>query len=308
MYNEMKNLSLVERFNELKPQAPKSFLLFFVGDFIEFFGADAGKISQLANLTLTRRTDSNGQSLPMCGMPYHSASSQILSLCEQGYAFSMACGDDVMPVQSIGVSGINCSTCGEHAKLWVQPANQTELAYCLHCAKEGLSPARKLKNLKTKQKKTSKSVVKVMLRKIDHENFEGTKKFAEAEMLMIDASEHFAFFDRKKYVGLVQGNTAHLELAVDRHDLRERYSLTHKQSGAKVVSVASPKLAKEAAADFEKIQIWDKVTVKTKFVKEYPEELKLIVELREKYRKLSDEFISEQKRKILVKKLQNSVV
>ncbi len=59
-------------------------LLFRLGDFYEMFGEDARKASEILGITLTRRGVKKDQSVPMCGVPYHSASRYILRLLKAG--------------------------------------------------------------------------------------------------------------------------------------------------------------------------------------------------------------------------------
>jgi len=59
-------------------------LMFRLGDFYEMFGEDAHKASEILGITLTRRGVKKEQSVPMCGVPHHSASRYILRLLKAG--------------------------------------------------------------------------------------------------------------------------------------------------------------------------------------------------------------------------------
>lgn len=75
----MKVSPLMEQYFRLKEENKDSVLFFRLGDFYEMFEKDAIEISALLNLTLTHRVDT-----PMCGVPYHAASSYIKRLLDAG--------------------------------------------------------------------------------------------------------------------------------------------------------------------------------------------------------------------------------
>src|SRR3954447_13328156 len=58
---------------------PDTLLLFRLGDFYEMFFEDAKEASVLLNVALTKRN-----TVPMCGVPYHSAPSYIAKLIKAG--------------------------------------------------------------------------------------------------------------------------------------------------------------------------------------------------------------------------------
>ena len=59
-------------------------MFFRLGDFYEMFFEDAVMASQILNITLTGRDAGKEQRVPMCGVPYHSASSYIAKLINEG--------------------------------------------------------------------------------------------------------------------------------------------------------------------------------------------------------------------------------
>lgn len=83
---------MMRQYLQLKAQA-KSYLLFYrMGDFYELFYEDAEKGARLLNLTLTKRGSSNGEPIPMAGVPFHSlegylarlvALGESIAICEQ---------------------------------------------------------------------------------------------------------------------------------------------------------------------------------------------------------------------------------
>ncbi|MCX5785988.1 MAG: DNA mismatch repair protein MutS [Elusimicrobia bacterium] len=70
---------LMQQYQTLKNSCPQAILFFRLGDFYEMFSEDAAAASALLGLTLTAR---NG--VPMCGIPYHSASGYISKLLALG--------------------------------------------------------------------------------------------------------------------------------------------------------------------------------------------------------------------------------
>lgn len=68
-----------------KDRVGDALLLFRLGDFYESFGEDAARVSQLLELTLTKR-----QGVPMCGIPWHASESYIDKLLVKGYAVAIA--------------------------------------------------------------------------------------------------------------------------------------------------------------------------------------------------------------------------
>jgi len=69
-----------------KKQYPDAILFFRMGDFYEMFYEDAIKGSQVLELALTSRSkDSDGNPIPMCGVPHHASDTYILRLVKRGY-------------------------------------------------------------------------------------------------------------------------------------------------------------------------------------------------------------------------------
>ncbi|NNM55407.1 MAG: DNA mismatch repair protein MutS [Spirochaetales bacterium] len=70
---------MMRQYLALKAQHQDKILFFRLGDFYEMFLEDAHEASKLLGLTLTQR-----QGVPMCGIPYHAASSYIKKLLDLG--------------------------------------------------------------------------------------------------------------------------------------------------------------------------------------------------------------------------------
>ena len=72
---------MMNQYRQIKSGLPKDALLLFrLGDFYEMFFEDAKLGSQILNLALTKRN-----SVPMCGIPYHAASTYVAKLLKSGY-------------------------------------------------------------------------------------------------------------------------------------------------------------------------------------------------------------------------------
>ena len=79
---------MVEQYNEIKNQHQDELLFFRLGDFYEMFNQDALIASRELNLTLTKRSNSNGD-MPMCGVPYHAVDGYIAKLVKKGYRIAI---------------------------------------------------------------------------------------------------------------------------------------------------------------------------------------------------------------------------
>jgi DNA mismatch repair protein MutS len=74
---------LMRQYHALKQQVPQALLMFRLGDFYELFYDDAITAARELEITLTSR--SKDQSVPMCGVPHHSAEGYIARLIQRGY-------------------------------------------------------------------------------------------------------------------------------------------------------------------------------------------------------------------------------
>ncbi len=70
---------LMQQYMDIKAKYPDIILFFRLGDFYEMFGEDAVKASPILEVVLTKR-----QTVPMCGVPYHSAGNYIRKLIKAG--------------------------------------------------------------------------------------------------------------------------------------------------------------------------------------------------------------------------------
>ena len=79
----------LQQYLKIKSGYPHTLLFYHVGDFYELFFDDAKKISELLNITLTKRGSSNGKPVPMAGVPIHAADNYIARLVRLGESIAI---------------------------------------------------------------------------------------------------------------------------------------------------------------------------------------------------------------------------
>ncbi|BDV43418.1 DNA mismatch repair protein MutS [Geotalea uraniireducens] len=76
---------MMRQYLEIKADYPDAILFFRLGDFYEMFLDDAVKASRILDITLTSRNKgTDGADVPLCGVPFHSATPYIARLIEAG--------------------------------------------------------------------------------------------------------------------------------------------------------------------------------------------------------------------------------
>ena len=75
---------MMQQYWKLKNQHPDQLMFYRMGDFYEIFYEDAKKAAKLLDITLTARGQSAGQSIPMCGIPFHAAEGYLAKLVKLG--------------------------------------------------------------------------------------------------------------------------------------------------------------------------------------------------------------------------------
>jgi len=76
---------MMAQFLGIKAQYPGALLFYRMGDFYEMFFDDAIAASQALDIALTKRGQHEGQDIPMCGVPVHSAEGYLLALIRKGF-------------------------------------------------------------------------------------------------------------------------------------------------------------------------------------------------------------------------------
>ena len=79
-----RNTPVMRQYLGFKAEYPGSMLFFRMGDFYEMFYDDAKKAAQKLDITLTRRKQSNGEDIPMAGVPAHSMENYLARLVRGG--------------------------------------------------------------------------------------------------------------------------------------------------------------------------------------------------------------------------------
>ncbi|WP_421020696.1 hypothetical protein, partial [Klebsiella pneumoniae] len=75
---------MMQQYLKLKAQHPEELLFYRMGDFYELFYDDAKRASQLLDISLTKRGSSNGEPIPMAGVPYHAVEGYLAKLVQLG--------------------------------------------------------------------------------------------------------------------------------------------------------------------------------------------------------------------------------
>lgn len=75
---------MMQQYLTIKMQHPHSLMFYRMGDFYELFFDDAHKAAKLLGITLTHRGKTNGEPIPMAGVPYHAAEGYLARLVKKG--------------------------------------------------------------------------------------------------------------------------------------------------------------------------------------------------------------------------------
>ena len=81
---------MMMQYLKIKAEHQNQVVFYRMGDFYELFYDDAKKASRLLDITLTARGKSNGQPIPMAGIPYHAAEGYIAKLVKMGESVAIA--------------------------------------------------------------------------------------------------------------------------------------------------------------------------------------------------------------------------
>ena len=97
-----KHTPMMRQYLAIKADHPDKLLFYRMGDFYELFMQDAEKAAQLLDLTLTARGNSNGQRVPMAGVPVHAAENYLGRLVKAGESVAI-CEQTSDPATSKGL-------------------------------------------------------------------------------------------------------------------------------------------------------------------------------------------------------------
>ncbi|PIL21164.1 DNA mismatch repair protein MutS [Puniceibacterium antarcticum] len=76
---------MMAQYQEIKAQYKDALLFYRMGDFYEMFFDDAVAASAALDIALTKRGKHDGDDIPMCGVPVHSAEGYLLTLIRKGF-------------------------------------------------------------------------------------------------------------------------------------------------------------------------------------------------------------------------------
>ncbi len=75
---------MMQQYLRIKAEHPGTLVFYRMGDFYELFFADAEKAARLLDITLTRRGQSAGEPVVMCGVPFHAMEGYLARLIQHG--------------------------------------------------------------------------------------------------------------------------------------------------------------------------------------------------------------------------------
>jgi DNA mismatch repair protein MutS len=81
---------MMAQYRRLKDEAGDALLFYRMGDFFELFFDDAKLASACLDIALTRRGEAEGEPIPMCGVPAHSAETYLARLIRAGHRVAIA--------------------------------------------------------------------------------------------------------------------------------------------------------------------------------------------------------------------------
>lgn len=84
MANISNHTPMMQQYLKVKAEHPHSLMFYRMGDFYELFFDDAQKAAKLLGITLTHRGKTNGNPIPMAGVPFHAAEGYLARLVKKG--------------------------------------------------------------------------------------------------------------------------------------------------------------------------------------------------------------------------------
>lgn len=80
---------MMRQYLTIKAEHPNTLLFYRMGDFYELFFDDARRAAELLDITLTHRGKTNGEPIPMAGVPYHAADNYLARLVKLGESIAI---------------------------------------------------------------------------------------------------------------------------------------------------------------------------------------------------------------------------
>lgn len=112
---------MIQQYLKIKSQYPDILLFYRMGDFYELFFDDAKNAAELLDITLTARGKSNGESIPMAGVPYHAAEGYIAKIVKKGLSVAIC--------EQIGDPSISKGPVERQVTRIITPATVSEEAF-----------------------------------------------------------------------------------------------------------------------------------------------------------------------------------
>src|SRR5690554_364809 len=83
--DKTKYTPMMQQYLTIKENYQDALIFFRLGDFYELFFEDAMIASRVLEIVLTARDGGGEERIPMCGVPYHSASGYLQKLVDNGF-------------------------------------------------------------------------------------------------------------------------------------------------------------------------------------------------------------------------------
>jgi DNA mismatch repair protein MutS len=80
---------MMQQYLRIKADHVDKLVFYRMGDFYELFFDDAKKAAKILDITLTKRGQSNGEPIPMAGIPYHAAENYLSKLIKAGESIAI---------------------------------------------------------------------------------------------------------------------------------------------------------------------------------------------------------------------------
>jgi len=80
---------MMQQYLRIKAEHPDELVFYRMGDFYELFYEDAKRAAELLDVTLTARGKSNGEPIPMAGVPFHAADGYLAKLVRAGVSVAI---------------------------------------------------------------------------------------------------------------------------------------------------------------------------------------------------------------------------
>ncbi|MFU2122592.1 DNA mismatch repair protein MutS [Gallibacterium anatis] len=129
---------MMQQYLKIKAEHPDILLFYRMGDFYELFFDDAKRASQLLDISLTKRGKTDGDPIPMAGVPYHAVEGYLAKLVQLGESVAICeqMGDPATskgPVERKIVRIVTPGTISDEALL---PERQDNLIACVYYEKK----------------------------------------------------------------------------------------------------------------------------------------------------------------------------